>query len=281
MKIKKPDFLLESEKKMKVMWDLLKNTTAARFRITVTAYPDDGGEPVVVTLEGTRAENGEWNLHHPPRELLGPVGSSSELRDKLNTIEASVQSYISSNSLDEEWRDWMRGLEEVMKSGRTTDDLEYHGQISTRAIAGYGYDAHFFAPVLAMAYVIEGSEALAKGNLEQAARSAERGAFWSREEMLIADPRNRFVGRARTGGGGKAARYAEVKKKVAELLQELQPEGWDSSSQAVDAVADELTANHADLVEERGLQTGNLSRTIKDWLKRAPKRFPHTIKPRE
>ncbi|MPV67622.1 hypothetical protein [Burkholderia sp. BE17] len=281
MKIKRPDFILEAEKKLKVIWDLLKKTDAVRFRLTVKLYREDRREPIVITMEGTRAEKGKWNVQAPLNKRTGPIESGSELQEKLKAIEASVRDYISRHSLDEEWRDWSSALNEVMSSGRSTDDLEYRSQIPVQAIAGHGYDAHFFAPVMAMAYVIEGTEALTRNDLEQASRSVERGMYWSRDEMLISDPRNRFVGRARTGGGGKAARYKEVKEKVAELLRELRPEGWDTSTQAVDVVADKLTREHPAFVEERGLQTGNLSRTIKGWLKKAPDKFPHLIKPKE
>lgn len=278
MKIKKPDFLIEAEKKLKVIWDLLKNTDVAKFRLTVTAYHEDGGEPLVITMSGTRADNGEWRIQYPPSKRTSPLESIGESQEKLEAIEASVQNYISKNSLDNEWREWSDALKEAMKLGRSTEDLEFRSEIPTRAISSYGYDAHFFAPVMAMAYVIEGTNALARNDLEQASRSAERGIYWSREEMLIADPANRFVERAHTGGGGKAARYEDVKKKVAELLQGLRPEGWDSRNQAVDAVANELATKHTELVEERGLQTGNLSRTIKNWLKKEPERFQHPVK---
>lgn len=281
MKITKPDFVLEAEKKLKVIWDLLKQKDAVKFRMTVTAYHEDGGDPLVITMEGARADNGEWRIKHPPSKRTSPLESSAELQEKLDAIEASVQNYISKNSLNGEWREWSDALKEAMKSGRSTEDLEFRSEIPMRAIAVYGYDAHFFAPVMAMAYVIEGTDALARNDLEQASRSAERGAYWSREEMLIADPANRFVERAHTGGGGKAARYEEVKKKVGELLRGLRPEGWDSRNQAIDAVADELTTKHAELVEKRGLQTSNLSRTIKGWLKKEPERFQHPVKPKE
>lgn len=281
MKIKKPEFLLVAEKKLKVIWDLLKNTDAVRFRMTVTMYRERGEEPVVITMEGARAENGGWNLEPPPSKRIGPLESSAELQEKLRAIEASVENYISTHSLVEEWREWLDALREAMKLGRSTEDLEFRSEIPMRAIASYGYDAHFFAPVMAMAYVIEGTEALARNDLDQASRSVERGVYWSRDEMLIADPASRFVERAQTGGGGKAARYKEVKEKVAELLRELRPEGWSTSTEAVDAVADKLTREHSAFVEERGLQTGNLARTIKGWLKKAPDKFPHSVKPKD
>ncbi|WP_186095790.1 hypothetical protein [Burkholderia gladioli] len=281
MKIKKPDFLIEAEKKLKVIWDLLKRKDAVKFRMTVAEYHEDGGDPLVISMEGTRADNGGWRIQHLPSKRASPLESSAELQGKLKAIEASVQIYISKSSLDDEWREWSDAVKEAMKSGCSTEYLEFRSEIPMRAIAVYGYDAHFFAPVMAMAYVIAGADALARNDLEQASRSAERGTYWSREEMLIADPANRFVERARTGGGGKAARYEDVKKMVAELLQGLRPEGWDPSNQAIDVVADELTTKHAELVEQRGLQTSNLSRTIKGWLKKEPERFQHPVKPKE
>ncbi|WP_423378106.1 hypothetical protein [Burkholderia sp. LMG 32019] len=279
MKIKKPAFLLEAEKKLKVIWDLFKNTDAVRFRLTVTMYREKGEEPVVVTMEGTRAENGEWNLQPPPSKRTSPLESTAELQEKLSAIEASVQKYISQNSLDEDWRDWVDALKEVMGSGYSTEFLEDRSPIPVRAHFGYGYGAHFFAPLMAIAYVIEGTEALERNELEEASRCVDRGIYWSRDEIFISDPANRFVGRARTGGGGKAARYEDVKNKVAELLHDLSSGEWDSSSQAVDAVADKLTMEHTQLVEDSGLQTANLARTIKGWLKKAPERFKKPVKP--
>lgn len=196
--------MLEAEKKLKVIWDLLKNTDAVRFRLTVTMYREKGEEPVVVTMEGTRAENGEWNLQPPPSKRTGPLESTAELQEKLRAIEASVQKYISQNSLDEDWRDWVDALKEVMGSGYSTEFLEDRSPIPVRAHFGYGYGAHFFAPLMAIAYVIEGAEALERNELEEASRCVDRGVYWSRDEIFISDPANRFVGRARTGGGGKA-----------------------------------------------------------------------------
>ncbi|MBU9169563.1 hypothetical protein [Burkholderia gladioli] len=278
MKITKPIFLLEAERKLKVIWDLLKKKNVIGFRMTIKLYYEDRGDPFVISMKGVRADNGEWSLQPPPRHRIGPSESNVELQEKLEAIEASIKNYISTHSLDEAWREWLDALTERMKLGCSTEDLEFRSEIPVRAIASYGYDAHFFAPVMAMAYVIEGTEALARNDMEQASRSAERGTYWSREEMLIADPANRFVERAHTGGGGKAARYEDVKKKVAELLRGLRPEGWDSRNQAVDEVADELTKKHSAFVEESGLKTENLARTIKDWMKKAPDKYPHMVK---
>ncbi|WP_321968063.1 hypothetical protein [Burkholderia cepacia] len=36
MKITKPDFEIEAEKKLKVIWDLLKRKDAVKFRMTVS-----------------------------------------------------------------------------------------------------------------------------------------------------------------------------------------------------------------------------------------------------
>lgn len=270
--------MLEAEKKLKVIWDLLKNTDAVRFRLTVTMYREKGEEPVVMTVEGTRAENGGWNLEPPPSKRAGPLESPAELKEKLGAIEASINKYISAHSLDEEWQLWLDMIRRQMKLGLTTDDLEHHSEFRMRALASYGYDAHFAAPVMAMAHVIEGAEALARGDLEQATLNVEQGFYWSSDGMLIADPANRFAGRARTGAAAKTARYEGVKKKVAELLQDLAPGERDSSSQVVEVVADKLTMDYAKLVEDSGLQAANLVRTIKGWLKREPDRFRHPVK---
>lgn len=282
MKIKKPAFLLEAEKKLKVIWDLLKNTDALRFRLTVTMYREKGEEPTVIEMEGTRAENGGWNLRPAPSKRIGPVESAAELQQKLVAIEASIKNYISAHALDEAWRKWLDALTEAMKLGRTTEDLEFRGEIPVRAIASYGYDAHFFAPVMAMAYVIEGTEALAKNDFEQASRSVERGIYWSREEMLIADPKRRFTERAGTGGTATGLLREPVKEKVAELLKSLEPEeGWESTQIAIDTVASYLNDNHSRDVESCHLMLENLPRTIKHWLDEEPERFPYCVKPRQ
>lgn len=282
MKIKKPAFLLEAEKKLKVIWDLLKNTDAIRFRLTVTMYREKGEEPVVMTMEGTRAENGGWNLEPPPSKRAGPLESPAELKEKLGAIEASINKYISAHSLDEKWREWLDALKEAMKSGRSTEDLEFRSEIPVRAIASYGYGAHFFAPVMAMAYVLEGTDALARGDLDQASRSVERGVYWSRDEMLIVDPTRRFTERAGTGGTATGLLREPVKKKVAELLKSLAPEeGWRSTQIAIDTVASDLNDNHSRDVESCHLKLENLPRTIKQWLDDEPERFPHSVKSRE
>ncbi|WP_414444380.1 hypothetical protein [Burkholderia sp. 22PA0106] len=150
-----------------------------------------------------------------------------------------------------------------------------------RAIMSYGYDAHFFAPIMAMAHVIEGTEALERNDLEQASHSVDRGVYWSSDEMFIPEPAKRFSARAGTGGSGKAARYEPVINKVAELLNEFRSEMPNSQSRIINAIANKLTREHAELVESCGLTTGNLEKTIRGWLKKMPERFGNLIEPKK
>lgn len=281
VKIRKPDFVIEAEKKIKVIWDLLKTKDAVRFSLKVTLYRKDAQKPLVITMEGTRADNGEWNVRTPPSKLSSPLESSAELREKLNAIEASVENYISTNSLEERWQNWVDALEEVTKSGGSAEDLEFRSEIPIRALGKYGYDAHFFAPVMAMAHVMEGTEALTRNDLEQASRSAERGLYWSQADMFIANPSGRFIERAGTGGSATGLLREPVKEKVTELLKSLAPtEGWDSTKDAIEAVAARLNDSYSHLVESCHLKVENLPRTIEGWLKAEPERFPHHVKPK-
>lgn len=280
VKIRKPDFVIEAEKKIKVIWDLLKTTDAVRFSLKVTLYRQDSRKPLMITMEGTRADNGEWNVRTPPRKLLNPLGSSAELREKLNAVEASVENYISKNSLEERWQDWVDALEEVMKSGHSAEDLEFRSEIPIRALGKYGYDAHFFAPVMAMAHVMEGTGALARNDLEQASRSAERGLYWSHVDMFIANPSGRFIERAGTGGSATGLRREPVKEKVTELLKSLAPtEGWESTKDAIKAVVIELNDSYFRLVESCHLKVENLPRTVEDWIKQSRKGSSITSSP--
>lgn len=275
MKLKRVNHFLE-DKKFKAAWGCLKDPNLAGFELTIHAHALDEIEPSVTTMEFVRAENGEWNQKPHPRKCVDSPESDSELREKLEAIEASVKNYITTHSLDEKWRMWLDALRKVMELGRSTEYLEYHTEIPVRAIFGYGYDAHFFSPLMAMAHVIEGTEALKKRDLDRASHSVERGGYWSCDEMLISA--SRFSDRGQIGGNSKRDRYDGVKKKVEKLLGELAPEGWGTSTQAADGVADELTRKHSAFVEKSGLKTENLARTIKNWMKKAPGKYPHLVK---
>ncbi|WP_241239248.1 hypothetical protein [Burkholderia stagnalis] len=80
---------------------------------------------------------------HNRAEDTSSLESSAELQEKLEAIEASVKNCISTNSLDDAWREWSDVLKEAMKSDRSTGDLEFRSETPVRAIASYGYDAHF------------------------------------------------------------------------------------------------------------------------------------------
>ncbi|MFP6557770.1 hypothetical protein WJ542_05445 [Paraburkholderia sp. B3] len=286
MKIEKPNSALKVEMSFKEAGNLLKRLFkkkgVTKISLKFELYREHEKKPLVITTVHTRADAGKWNVQVLPSPRSNPLESSDELQNKLDAIKASVENYISKNSLNDTWLDWVVTLKDEMRSGRSTEDLELRGLLFKQAITGIGYSAHFAAPILAIAHVIEGTEALARNDLEQASRNVKWGTYWSGEGMFIPDPTRRFEARARTGGRGKAARNEEVKKKVAELLlQSPSPEGWNSTSQAVDEVADELTGEYSQFVENHGLKCENLARTIGGWLEESPDRFPHSVKLQE
>lgn len=182
-------------------------------------------------------------------------------------------------ALDAEWKKWEASIDEALKSGLSVEDLEYRSVAPIHALAASGYDAHFCAPLMATAYAIEGEAALARNNLNHASHCVDRGLYWSSPAMLMSNPNDRFIERARTGGLGKAFRRELAKDKVAELLMKLAPEeGWASTTAAIVALVAELTKKYSSFIEECHLKTDNLPRTIDEWIQVNPERFPHRIK---
>ncbi|HDR8925973.1 TPA: hypothetical protein QDB26_004765 [Burkholderia vietnamiensis] len=278
---RKLDFMIHARKMFGKMQKLLKDANLVSFKISVTLYREGIDEPRTISMEGARSASGEWKTHFP-RDLESDLLESPEaLRKGLSRAQEAVRSYIDENELGENWIKMEADLKDAMESGVSVDTLEYHTEIPVRAIASYGYDAHLYAPLMATAFVIEGTKALAENTLEHASYCVERARYWSSSEMLIPDPRRRFTERARTGGHGKADNYEPVKAKVVELLTELEPDGgWSSNQEAIDRVADELAGKiYLQLVEGCGLEAYNLPRTIGGWIREQPQRFRCRFRP--
>lgn len=282
MKIEKPYFFTEAVKKLKPIRDLIKKKGAFNFSTTVTFYLEGISEPLVITMDGERTDSGEWDLHVPRSSASGQLESAGELCEKLSAIEVSVRNYISKYSLETKWWGWERVIRREMRSRLTTEYLELRSPVSVQAHAGRGYDAHFYAPLMAIAYVIEGIKALKKNDMEHASHCAHRGLYWTSPVRLIPDPHKRFSNRAATGGAKTGSKRKPIKEKVAELLASLAPaQGWESTSKAIETVSKYLNDNHSHLVESCKLKVENLPRTIETWLKDEPKRFPHRVKPQQ
>ncbi|MDR5855981.1 hypothetical protein P9239_17960 [Caballeronia sp. LZ062] len=276
------DLMTHARKMFGKMRKLLKDADLVSFQISVTLYREGIDEPRTISMKGARSANGAW-ITRFTRDLESDLPESPEaLRSRFSRAQEAVRSYIVDNELSEDWIAIEAELREAMKSGGSVDALEYHAQIPVRAIANYGNDAHLYAPLMATAYLIEGTDALVRNALEHASYCVERARYWSSSEMLIPNPRHRFKERARAGGHGKAANYEPVKARVIELLTELEPDGgWISGREAIDRVADELAGKACvQLVEGCGMEPSNLPRTIGGWVKEQPERFRYRIRPK-
>ncbi|MFM0638532.1 hypothetical protein PQQ63_17700 [Paraburkholderia metrosideri] len=279
---RKLDFMMHAGKMFGKMQKLLKDANLVSFKISVTLYHEESDEPRTISIERERSASGEWKTRFP-RDLESDLLESPEaLRSGLSHAQEAVRSYIIENELGDEWVKMEADLKEARDLGVSVDTLEYHSEIPARAIASYGYHAHLYAPLMATAYVIEGTEALVENNLEHVSYCVGRARYWSSPEMLIPDPGHRFTERARTGGRGKAGIYEPVKAKVVELLTELEPDGgWVSNQEAIDRVSDELAGKmYFQFVEGCGLETDNLPRTIGGWISEQPERFRYRIRPK-
>lgn len=271
--------LLEAGKKLKKILSVLKDRRVVRFSMSMKLYRDDWSEPKTFSIEGERAADGGWHTNSPRRQNSGALQSLEILKEKLAGIEASVRNYIVAYALDSQWREIELKVRAALKSGHSTESMEYQTEIPIRAIDARSYDAHFCAPVMAMAYIIEGGGALEKGDLDHASYCVHQGLYWSSPDMLIPNPGERFSERASTGGRAKDHGREPVKNKVAELLIELQPEGgWQSLGEAIGDVTEKMIDNHSTLVEESWLQPDNLPRTIRAWIKAEPEKFQYRIK---
>ncbi|WP_152594768.1 hypothetical protein [Massilia sp. BSC265] len=281
MKVTKPKFLSEAEKRLKKISDILRDKSVVGFKLSVNLYSDDLNEPRTFSLQGNRSADGSWNTCSPTDKRSKLTQSSEALKAKLATIEERVHEYMWQNALGVEWKELECSIVQVLNSGLSIEDLEYRCATPVHALAAISYEAHFCSPVMATVYAKEGARALARSNLDHAIYCVERGLYWSNPEMFLPNPNNRFKARASTGGRGKDLRREPVKDKVAELLIELAPsEGWKSTTNAIEEVANELIATHANFVETCFLKPEALPRTIQDWIQADPVRFAYRIKPK-
>ena len=183
------------------------------------------------------------------------------------------------NALDVDWSELKSSIDEALKSGLAMTDFEYQSDIPFQAIAAHSYEAHFCAPTMATAYSKQGADALTRDNFTYASHCVDRGLYWSSPAMFIPNPNDRFKERARAGGRSKDLHREPVKDKVAELLITLAPEnGWECTSAAAEAVANELIDRHSSFVEKCDLKPENLPRTILRWVRAAPERFTHRVR---
>lgn len=281
MKITKPKFLSEAEGRLKKILDLLRDKSVVGFKLSVNLYSDNLCEPRSFSIQGKRSADGSWSTCSPNDRRPKLTQSSEALKAKLATIEERVHEYISENVLGAEWKELKCSIVEVLNSGLSTEELEYRCATPVHALAAVSYEAHFCSPVMATVYAQESAKALARSNLDHATYCVERGLYWSNPDMFLPNPNNRFKARASTGGQGKDSRRKPVKDKVAELLTELAPsDGWKSSTNAIEEVANELIASHANLVEKCFLKSEALPRTIREWIRADPVRFAHRVKPK-
>lgn len=277
-RIKKNQFLTQAECKLKRIWDVLCDKRIVGFTLSMKFYRNEMVEPKTICMQGKRMANTDWDTSFVKDPLSPPLHSPDHLKKCLDRIARAVQDYIVENELDADWKKQEASLKAKLKLGLSIEDLEWRSEIPVRAIAAYGYDAHFGAPIMATAYVMSGKDALAKNDFDRASHCVERGLYWSSPGSFIADPGKRFSERASTGGDGKDLRRDPVKDKVAELLIALAPEkGWECTWAGIEVVADELIFKYANLVEASLLKPDNLPRTIEGWVRAEPGRFPHRL----
>jgi hypothetical protein len=281
MKIKKLKLLIDAGNELKKILSVLSNPQVSRFTLSMEIFPGDLSEPKTISVQGERSTDGGWNTSSPREQYFQPHQSLEILQEKLASIEGRVHEYIAENSLEEDWEEVEASIDGALKSGLSAEDLEYRSAVPIHALAASSYAAHFCAPLMATAYARWGAEALGKNDLSHASYYLDRGCYWSSSTMFIANPNDRFVARAGTGGHGKNLRREPVKDKVAELLVNLAPEaGWESISIAIKEVTNELIFSHSIFVEDCLLKTETLPRTIVGWVETDPERFRCSIKPK-
>ncbi len=265
--------------KFKEMLNILRNKDVVHFKLTVELYRGKFTPTKEFSIHGERTPNGDYSLSQQNRYVLQ---SQETLTESLAIIEKRVHEYISGNELEGAWKDWKERegfTVEALKSVLSGDDLYYQSDLSVPAITAYGYDAHFYAPLMATVYAKDALKALAKNDLSQASYCVDRGLYWSSAGMFIPDPKGRFKDRASTGGHGKSSKHEPVKQKVSELLISLAPEGgWATTSGAINMVYKELNNKHYVLVEDCHLIVDNLPRTIMGWIQQDPERFVYRLK---
>ena len=278
MKLTKPKFLIEAGKNFKFIKDALGSKEAVRFKISVEVEFHEKTEPISIFIEGERASDGGWSTRRLINQNQDVLSSREALEESLESIKGQVSEYILQNALVEDWKELTEAMNEIRESGYSLVEWGNRAALPMIAVTAYGYEALFCAPIMAIAYVNEGTQALAKNDLSYTSHCVQRGQYFSGAEMLISNPNKWLTDRAITGGIAKKFLREPIKIKVSELLKSLAPvNGWASTTDAIRMVAYELNDNHSDLVESCKLKTENLPRTIKEWMKSEPEKFHYSI----
>ncbi|MBX9899615.1 MAG: hypothetical protein K2Y28_02420 [Burkholderiaceae bacterium] len=279
MKIEKSESFIEPENFFKKIRKLWKDKKIASFTISVHLYREDLSEPLIVSAQGERTPDGSVRTWFPKNRNPAVLQSHESLKVNLTLIGERVRQYIMLNGLDKKWEKFEKEINKKLESGLSIEELEVSFVFIELTSYPFGYDAHFYAPIMATAYARYGIEALKKVDLNRASYCVERGQFWLSDDALEANPGARFAERARRGGLRKNSKYDPVKDEVVELLTRLAPdEGWANTNEAVETVTNNLIER--DFAAACDLDFSNLPRTIKGWIRRNPKRFVHHIKPK-
>lgn len=202
----------------------------------------------------------------------------AHLKERLVQIGKTANDYGGQHGPETSWDELKGMISDYLEQGEQARDLET-STIGMQAISQSGADAHLMAPTIAIAYSLEGLEALRRGNLAQATACAERGSRYLSSDMLIDQPGAKLIEGRKIGGNTTAQRFLPAKKMAAQLLSSEMPEGgWPDVDIAINAVYDILREDHWKMVESCGLRTENLPRTIRRWVKEAPEKFVITVR---
>lgn len=233
-----------------------------------------------VGVEFINQRDGKWEVLYPNAERPQAIrGTEACLRDELLSIAESARGFMV-RYLAEGRRDEIVGLlRAALDDGQTAEALEL-SEMGVRARIGVGYDTYLYAPLIALAFCVEGEHAIGRGDLMEATFCADRAAYWSSPSLMSASIKRRLSERAKAGAIGKAKRSEKVRVLVAGLLIKLRPsEGWQNKKHAISSVVDELQScpDNRKLVKEAELSEDNLVRTLGDWIRRSPDQFPLEI----
>lgn len=282
MKSAPKNILTAIKMKYKEVWNFLLDQDIVRYNLSIKIKHRDLSESKTISMDYERAPDGSWMISTPTNENHKEFHAREILQAELLRIEENVRNYIVENELETDWKEQVVSLDKALASGLSADDLQYHSEhkaISVGAYFAVGYKAHFGAPLLATAYAKEATEALARNDLEHSSYCVNRGLHWTDPQILIPDPKKRFVERARLGGFAKDLHREPVKQRVAELLVSMAPnEGWSSIDDALLVVANYLIDNESKFVEGCKLQTHALPQVSKEWISRNPERFVIRLK---
>lgn len=215
----------------------------------------------------------EWEVKFRQKRPQKAGGTAAKLSADIRQISEHARAFIVQHESIEKWNELTSDLQSFMENMGTADEIEL-SEFGMRARIGYGYNVHFFAPLIANAFSLEGIKALDRHDLIEATHCAERGAYWSSSELMNIHSKELLSMRAKTGGIGKASRYENIKDIVASLFVELIPQqGWGNKANAIAKVADEVQCRFLSELDSSGLKHENLETRLAQWLRQDPKRF--------